>query len=117
MQFFKVTLCLSFLIILLCFNPQSLAYSPFLDEVIYQYNSRFSCNLCHREAKLNKFGEDFKREYNRLVIDNTQNKYTNDVLELTLKNIEDSDSDGDGWLNGVELMNGTLPGDKFSHPR
>ena len=116
MKFFKIILFLSPLVVLLLFNTNGFAYSPFLDEVIYQYDKRFSCNLCHRNAKLNGFGEDFKNKYQQLI-DDTGKKYNSDIVNLTLKTIEYIDSDGDGWLNGSELMNGTLPGDKFSHPK
>ena len=97
---------LSSFIIINLYILQVAAHSPFAEQFIYSYNQRYSCILCHDEKGLNVFGKDFHKAY----------KESRDTF-LALKNIKNIDSDGDGFINDVELIKGTLPGDKSNYPK
>ena len=58
-----------------------------------------SCKVCHESLPhLNPYGLDFQSHGH------------------DFKAIESLDSDGDTYINSVELTAGTYPGDKNSHP-
>ncbi|MCO5297179.1 MAG: hypothetical protein M9921_10010 [Fimbriimonadaceae bacterium] len=68
-----------------------------------------ACRICHTTPpQHNSYGLDLKAALR-----------ANNTRELTvamLASIESKDSDQDGWLNGDEIRQGTLPGDPESHP-
>lgn len=65
------------------------------------------CWTCHVEGQpysvFNLYGADVKTEFNRL----------NDIT-AALQAVEETDSDGDGDANIVEITAGTLPGDALN---
>jgi hypothetical protein len=83
----------------------AMSYSPFLDQSYEIYNVRNRCEMCHNGTKLNSFGSDFFVEWKK-----------NKNIEESFFNIEKKDSDGDGFLNILEIKSMTLPGDKTSTP-
>lgn len=87
------------------FSLPAMSYSPFLDQSYEIYAARNRCEMCHIGTKLNSFGSDFSIEW----------KQSKDIVKAYL-NIENKDSDGDGYSNVVEIRAMSLPGDKTSIP-
>jgi uncharacterized membrane protein len=67
------------------------------------------CAICHAgPPKRNVYGKALK-----VLVDESPNgQLTSDML----KQVENVDSDGDGFTNGDEIRQGFLPGDPASHP-
>jgi len=69
------------------------------------------CYLCHSSAttrdSLNLYGKD---------VQSALKKGGGTVTAETFRGLNDIDSDGDGWSNGLEFKNDTLPGDPVSKP-
>lgn len=104
----KKTIKLFSLLIFLFFvySPPVFSYSPYLDQVISEYQVRTRCELCHSANTLNIFGNDFQKMLK---------KNENDLLK-TLKDLENLDSDADGYSNFEEIQAGSRPFDPVSFP-
>jgi len=97
----------SLLIFIFClYSLPAFSYSPYLDQIINEYQIRARCELCHSSNNLNIFGNDFKKS-----LENNGN----DLLK-TLKELENLDSDTDGYSNLEEIKAGSLPFDPASFP-
>ncbi len=70
------------------------------------------CNLCHTGATnathLNPYGKDVQG-----VLKSGAGK---ELTATSLRSLDESDSDGDGFSNGYEFKSDTLPGDSASKP-
>jgi hypothetical protein len=64
------------------------------------------CEACHSGKSLDVYGEDFGSV-----------SYHNSDPQGAITFIADLDSDGDGYINSVELNEGTFPGDASSYPK
>jgi len=92
------------------------AKPKFLDLFIATYKpdaasalGQAKCGICHTTPpKRNPYGKDLKK----LIDASSDGDLTVDML----KQVENIDSDGDGWSNGDEIKQGFLPGDPSSHP-
>jgi hypothetical protein len=66
-----------------------------------------ACWTCHVEGQpysvFNPYGDDVKTEFNRLG-----------DITAALQAVEDTDSDGDGDTNIIEITAGTLPGNALN---
>jgi len=72
-------------------------------------NGQATCKNCHSEVpQRNSYGKALEP----LVNASKDNMLTIEML----KQVEGTDSDGDGWTNGDEIKQGFLPGDPTSHP-
>ncbi len=70
------------------------------------------CLTCHASP-----GPPKRNSYGKLVEETIHGAGSHDeVTAALLHKIESVDSDGDGWTNGQEIAEGTLPGDPISHP-
>lgn len=86
--------------------PAAFGYTPYADQLVQDYASGANCAVCHRDGKLNPYGQDFKK-----ALGETQD------LTAAFNQVQVLDSDGDGIINDRELAAGTYPGDPFSRPR
>lgn len=97
-------------VIFLVANNRAKALRSELNAKEQEFLDKPRCSLCHvKPHALNLFGNDVKR----VRKPGTRMAFT---LE-DLRAVEDKDSDGDGWDNKSEFINGTLPGDPKSHPK
>jgi len=69
------------------------------------------CITCHIPA-----GPPARNPYGKTVEEALHAAHSKEVTSTILRQIENKDSDGDGWTNGDEIAAGTLPGDPKSHP-
>lgn len=96
---------LSWLLIGLAFTPAAFGYTPYADQLVQDYAGGANCAVCHRDGRLNPYGNDFKAA----LIDSGD-------LVAAFNRIQVLDSDGDGVINDRELAAGSYPGDPFSRP-
>ncbi len=88
------------------------AFGAYREQVVKQFkltNNRVGCTYCHVSpdggAPWNAFGQA------------VQNKLTGDISKTLFDVLSDKkDSDGDGYLDMLEVFAGTLPGNKDSAP-
>ncbi len=88
------------------------AFGSYREQVVKQFkltNNRIGCTYCHVSndggAPWNSFGQA------------VQNKLTGDISKALFDVLSDKkDSDGDGYLDMLEVFAGTLPGNKDSAP-
>lgn len=103
---FKISV--SSILFLLLLSYPAMSYSPFLDQARDFYNNNnLSCEMCHIGATMNIYGNDFAN-----ALENNHN-----IIIESFKDIEETDSDGDGFSNKDEIKVSTNPGDAFIFPK
>ncbi len=88
------------------------AFGSYRDQAVKQFkltNNRIGCTYCHVSADggapWNTFGQ------------RVQNNMSGDISKALFDTLsEKKDSDGDGYLDMLEVFAGTLPGNKDSAP-
>jgi hypothetical protein len=93
-----------FLILLLLSTQTATAKEMYVDYIPGPLNGK--CEACHSGASLDDYGEDF----------GSISGHSSDP-QRAIDLIANMDSDGDGYINSVELKKGTFPGDPDSFPK
>jgi hypothetical protein len=88
------------------------AFGSYREQVVKQFkltNNRISCAYCH----MSPGGGDDRNLFGQRV----QGNLTGDIGKALFDTLsEKKDSDGDGYLDMLEVFAGTLPGNKDSAP-
>ena len=80
----------------------------------------FNCTTCHTRNKWlrNAYGQDLQDYLRSLYSDEINaEEYTQAMIVMAMGEINEIDSDGDGYTNIEEFNFGTYPGNKDDYPR
>ena len=100
------------------FNPHSQDALDTFNGVYGTAGTRLdTCKTCHTTGRsTNTYGTHLKSEFSRMMTPRGGNLTGLDAFRAGIRDVEELDSDNDGYSNIAEIRARTFPGDPGDHP-